>query len=259
MTMDLIIFDIEGYMGHFRKIYSTTSSLTYLFPPRTTITGMIAGILGRERDSYYTEFSPKECNVALSILSPLRIHVSTVNYLFTTAVNEEHLRGLTPNRTQILQEFVYPEPPYSVIKYRIFFYHKNDDLMTELDQRLQNHSFVYPPYLGQMCHLGSITFSARLSVDIIEAKNGDSYEISTVIPLSKTILLPNNQGKRIKIEDRVPVYFDNNRNIVKVDNYMVEENGQSINIELKEEAKIFKSIKITTKGKGTVFYGIFME
>ena len=51
--MDLLVFDISGKFAHFRKYYTNSSSLTYLVPPRTSIYGLIAGILGLERDSYY--------------------------------------------------------------------------------------------------------------------------------------------------------------------------------------------------------------
>ena len=42
----ILIFDIKGPMAHFRKFYTNSSSLSYLFPPRTVVAGIIAGILG---------------------------------------------------------------------------------------------------------------------------------------------------------------------------------------------------------------------
>ena len=44
-----VIFDIEGKFAHFRKIYTNSSSLSYLVPPRTTVQGIIAAMLGYER------------------------------------------------------------------------------------------------------------------------------------------------------------------------------------------------------------------
>jgi len=57
--MKLLIFDWKGRMGHFRKLDTNSSSLTYSFPSRTTIAGMIAGVLGYEKDSYYELFRRK--------------------------------------------------------------------------------------------------------------------------------------------------------------------------------------------------------
>ena len=51
--MNLIVFDIWGDYAYFRRGYTTTSTLTYPFPSRTTIAGFIAGILGYPRNSYY--------------------------------------------------------------------------------------------------------------------------------------------------------------------------------------------------------------
>ena len=39
----LVAFTLAGPMAHFRKFYTTTSALTYLFPPRTTLMGLVAG------------------------------------------------------------------------------------------------------------------------------------------------------------------------------------------------------------------------
>ncbi|MDW8022877.1 MAG: CRISPR-associated protein Cas5, partial [Nitrososphaerota archaeon] len=44
--MKLVVFDAKCFFAHFRKHFSTTSSLSYSFPPRTTIAGMMAAILG---------------------------------------------------------------------------------------------------------------------------------------------------------------------------------------------------------------------
>lgn len=55
--MNLLKFNIRGDWAHFRKPFSNISRLTYKVPPRMTVAGMLAGILGLERDSYYDTFS----------------------------------------------------------------------------------------------------------------------------------------------------------------------------------------------------------
>lgn len=53
---EIISFDLCGKFAHFRKFYSTSSALSYSIPPKTTLQGLVAAILGLERDSYYELF-----------------------------------------------------------------------------------------------------------------------------------------------------------------------------------------------------------
>ncbi|MFQ6061523.1 MAG: CRISPR-associated protein Cas5, partial [Thermoplasmata archaeon] len=82
-NVSMLIFDIRGRMAHFRKFYTNSSSLSYDFPPRTVICGLIAGILGMPKDSYYEDFSLNRCRIGVAIGSPLRKIVQTVNFIRT--------------------------------------------------------------------------------------------------------------------------------------------------------------------------------
>lgn len=87
----VLVFDIKGPMAHFRKYYTNSSSLSYLFPPRTVVVGLIAGLLGlpserhtnEKGDIYYEKFDGKSCLVAISLRSKVRRIMQTVNYSFT--------------------------------------------------------------------------------------------------------------------------------------------------------------------------------
>ena len=63
--MEILAFNIRGKFAHFRKFYSNSSALSYFIPPRTTIIGLIAGMLGLERDSYYEDFSLDNCDTGV--------------------------------------------------------------------------------------------------------------------------------------------------------------------------------------------------
>lgn len=80
---ELLIFDIKGEYGHFRKYNTTTSPLTYSIPTRTAIAGMLGAILGMEReicDGLYPEgaepvqefFSKEQSGVAVQIINPVK-------------------------------------------------------------------------------------------------------------------------------------------------------------------------------------------
>ena len=87
MNSKVVVFDIKSKLAHFRKINSNSSSLTYIVPPRTTILGIIAGILGRERDSYYTDKDFEEMKIGVEPICPHRVMTQTINYLFVESFN----------------------------------------------------------------------------------------------------------------------------------------------------------------------------
>lgn len=65
---------IAADWGHFRRIDRTVTKQTYRVPPRTTIAGMLAAIVGVGRDGYYDVFSEDTSAVSISIDSPIRTY-----------------------------------------------------------------------------------------------------------------------------------------------------------------------------------------
>ena len=53
--MKSLIFDIYGDFGHFKKYYTTSSPLTFSFPPPPTIKGMLGAIGGISKTEYLTK------------------------------------------------------------------------------------------------------------------------------------------------------------------------------------------------------------
>lgn len=79
--MKMIIFDLYGRFAHFRKFYTNSSSLSYSVPPRTTIEGIIAALLGYERDSYYDLLDVDKLNVAVRKIGESRKVMQSLNYI----------------------------------------------------------------------------------------------------------------------------------------------------------------------------------
>lgn len=46
-------FTVRGPWGHFRRVEGNIVKQTYRIIPRTTVAGLIAGMLGIERDGYW--------------------------------------------------------------------------------------------------------------------------------------------------------------------------------------------------------------
>lgn len=260
----LLIFDIKGSTAHFRKFYTNSSSLSYTFPPRTTITGLIAGILGKPRDSYYEALSSKQCKIAISVRNPLRKIMQTVNYVQTKkdkggikAVN------LSAGHTQVPLEIVLPSQNSKEIKYRIYFYH-NDKIMWDLQEILESGKFVYPPYLGISEFLAEVNF-----VDFIKGKQISTFsnsevpvEITTVVNVEQIpkggLIFEPNSGKVLQyMKERMPLEFDSERKLKKGASFIYEKNKNKIKLKIKGN---YYKIEYQDPEEGTLAENIvFME
>jgi len=260
----LLIFDIKGSVAHFRKFYTNSSSLSYTFPPRTTITGLIAGMLGKERDSYYEDFSSERCKVAVSIRTPVRKIMQTVNYV-QTKKSEGGIKGvnLSAGHTQIPLEIVLPSQSSKELKYRIYFYH-NDKIMWDLKEVLELDKFVYPPYLGISELLAEVSF-----IDFIKGKqisrfsdSETSVEIATVVNVEQIpkggLIFEQNSGKALQyVKERMPLEFDLDRKLRKGASFIYEKNQNKIKLKIKGD---YYRIDYQDPGKGAIIENIvFME
>ncbi len=226
--LNLIVFDISGFMGHFRKVYSTTSSLSYFFPPRTTITGLVAGMLGRDRDTYYDEFSPEQCRVAIGLRGGIRKLVQQVLYLNTDTLSERSLRGIQSGgaRVPTAFELLLPEPPQSQLSYRIYLHHKTPEVMKALTERLANKRYTYPLSLGPTECLAIPTFIGQIPAKTLTSKN--PQPIHTVIPKPKLVEVKPKADRRLLREDRVPVAFNKDRYIRLIEDFIFEGKGRPL-------------------------------
>lgn len=250
--LDLLVFDIHGFMGHFRKIHSTTSSLTYFFPPRTTITGLVAGILGRDRDTYYEEFALEQCKMAVGLNGSIRKLVQPILYLNTDTIDEAHLRGIVKDsHVPIALELLLPEPPLHQLSYRVYMHHKDAKIMDELAERLTTKRYIYPPSLGLTECPATLTLVNRASYELVTSTK--SLPICTVIPQSKMVDMVPSTNLRIFREDRVPVAFQAGRHINRIEDFIFEGTGQPFKVTIQGEL-----FKCQLKG-GEETYGVFME
>ena len=174
----LISFEIKSKFAHFRPFYTNASSLSYYFPPRTTIIGIIAGILGREKDSYYETFSSENLDVSVEILTPIRKSIFTIKYYRTKESDlsiKKFLKGVEDYPTSI--EVLMPIAD-NFLGYRIYLKFKNNfEIEEELWNTLESNKVKYAPYLGISEFLAFIENPKKL-----EEKLEETDIIHSVIP-----------------------------------------------------------------------------
>lgn len=243
----LLVFDLKGNIAHFRKFYTSSSSLTYTFPPRTTITGLIAAILGKERDTYYEEFGSQNCRVAISLRKPVKKIMQTINYIrtkgsddgfssFSGVVKRFIEKGITKYPTPL--ELVISTQPSKEIIYRIYFWHVDQRVMDEVCLRTKEKKSVYPLYLGLSEFLADIEFIEDIPSQMIkECSSSQAVQIATVCNVEhlekEGLEFTDIHGSLEYIKERMPLEFGDNREIKQKTNFIYERNQRGINARLK--------------------------
>lgn len=231
----LVAFTLKGYIAQFRRFYSTTSSLSYTFPPRTTLEGIIAAILGLDRDSYYDVLSSDECDIAVRVLTPVRRITFSVNYLLVKDKPIVDVQGVG-RRTQITTEYLVNGFESSdPLAYRIYFRHDDAEMNKKIFDYLINRTFVYPLSLGPAYALSWVD-DVKFLKYWKKYSSGEVIDISSPIErdLVKEVKMVDNLGSIIFYEEYVPVDFSIDRIISKTKNYIVPAMDKSIKVVLEE-------------------------
>lgn len=223
--MDFLVFDLKGKFAHFRKFYTNSSSLSYSVPPRTTIEGLIAAILGYERDSYYEILDSQKLNIGLKKLTPTRKIVQSLNYIKATSIShvikpKEH--------TQVPFEIVTSE---GNLGYRVYVNHIDERLMEDLEDRLKNNRFYYVPYLGVASFNLSLEVKGRFQGKL--KFDEDFVEISSII--RKSLIKEGGLDVNIEgiiVKEKMPRDFLKDRIVKEIEDYIFEENGGPLRVKL---------------------------
>jgi CRISPR-associated protein Cas5h len=223
----VLAFDLWGPYGHFRKIYTTTSPLTYSIPPRTAVTGLIAAILGIDKNEYLKHFSKEDANIAIQILNPVKKVTLSQNLIDTKTAGK--MMNEIKQRTQIRFELL-KDP-----KYRIYVKHSDAGLMKKLTDYVKEHRSVYTPCLGLSEHIANFSLN-----DLYESENFDTDEIIRI-----ATVIPEKRIKEIKIEDdfeyvqeNLPNEMTPKRVVTEYSSIILEQNTRAIKASVENAVKL---------------------
>jgi len=219
--MKTLVFDIYGDFGHFKKFYTTSSPLTFAFPPPPTVRGMLGAIIGAGKDDYLDVLSHDKCKIAVRILSPVKKirmglnHINTKGNFWTPTKKGSH-----EARTQIRTEFVKNSA------YRIYVSHQDERILNHLVENIRSHKTVYTLSLGLSELLADFRFVDF--TDFSERENGEG-EIFTVLPMSKVdeYGITFEQDKRY-FKEKIAIEMTRERIVEKYEDVLYEVQGKSI-------------------------------
>ena len=223
--MDKILkFKIWGDYAHFKKFYTTTSPLTFEFPPPPTIIGIISAIIGLDKNEYLEHFqNPDDFKIALSIQNPIKKVRWTQNLIDT-----KHCFWRIKNRTQIRIEFLKDSA------FVIYFSHKDGNIYDQLKSNLGNHKSVYSVSLGLSELLADFKFLGETKIEKTQSEKWSN--INSVLPISNLI---DDESIDFEVSREIfkvnfPIMMQPNRVVNKREDILFERNGKPIKCRVKE-------------------------
>lgn len=231
----VLVFDIWGDYAHFKRIETTTSPLTYLIPTGTSLTGLIAAIVGLEKDSYYELLSPENFKFAIRIMEPLKKIGININLIKTDDgfyLWDNIMRGGEPHSPT---PFEFVKRP----KYRIYLWlnqqnEKSRDVYNKLKAYLKKHQSFYTPYLGISELIANFKFVGEFPAK--GPRKVEEKEIHSVVRKEKAKLIVEKEKRYGK--DRIPIFMDKSRITQEYDDVFYEINGKMMKISTNELYRI---------------------
>jgi len=236
-SKELLIFDIRGEYGHFRKYNTTTSPLSYSIPTRTAIVGILGAILGMEReirDGVYPEgaepvqefFSKERSDMAVQIIRPVKKENIGFNLINTKTSFYDLTRA---GRTQIEFELV------KDVHYRIYLAMADEQKFEELSEPIRNKRHHFTPYLGLAQFTAQVDFVQRATAREISS-NGEFTEIITAVNMSKLQGEPPVEFQReyFYSANNMPIAMNRDREVLEYSEVLIEKNGNPLRVRVSD-------------------------
>ena len=179
--MDVLQIDVGGKLAHFRKYYANNTAMSFSIPPRTTLMGMLAGMLGRPRDSYYDELASERIRIGVRVMQPIKKTFHRLNLL--KIVGKGDFDG-SNGRIQTPFEIVSgPSLSRDMVVYRLYVacHEGGQDTFQALKQTVLERQFQYALTFGTANFTASI-LSAKLVPDVQLITSTDWVLIHSAMP-----------------------------------------------------------------------------
>ncbi|RDZ39614.1 type I-B CRISPR-associated protein Cas5 [Haloferax sp. Atlit-10N] len=197
-----LTFELTGDWGHFRRIDRTVTKQTYRVPPRTTLAGLLAAVVGVGRDGYYDIFADDTSAIAVELLSPPRT-VSLPSLGLGTNPNETFSSsGGTGNKTVKVQ---YPDSTaarqlhsYHYLvepAYRVSVAVEDPVFYGTLRDRLEEGVAYYPPTLGLSELHAAIGYEAKQTGEhaVERVASPDRCTVDSLVPNGVDAVIPDTE------------------------------------------------------------------
>lgn len=208
-------FTVSSGYAHFKRVGNNSAKPTYRIPPRTTLAGLMAGILGYDRDTYYDLFQPDNSAVSVVPLNnphTISISTTTVNTKADEAIkyippDVHYTKGIEALTPESYVELDRQRDPYEMLvdpEYRVYVSLADGEVEAELFERLSESRYYYSPSLGLSECLAEINDVERHSLTEVD---GETIEVdSTVCEFDELTVVP--EPDVTVRRERSPLYME---------------------------------------------------
>jgi len=223
MVYRVIVFDIWGEFAHFRKFFTTSSPLTYSFPPPPTVRGIVGAILGLSKDRYIEVTN--SLSVGVSLLSPVKKIRMGLNFIFTkgsggkfepTLFRDKKGDSSKTLRTQVQMEFL------KDVKYRIYL-SGDESLLNSLMEYLPYRKTEYTISLGLSECLADFEFVGEFEAEFLSKTDS----VKSAIPIKNVKILTLEAPMKL-LKERIPTFMNTERAVLKYENTLIEATGKEM-------------------------------
>lgn len=228
----LLVFDVWSDYAHIKKVFTTMSPLSFPFPGRTALQGIIGAITGIDKKDNPEFFIGQNFYIGLRVLNPIKKVVIPHNNLKVTS--KKHFIRYEDHKPQNI-EFI-KDP-----KYRIYFTCRDNVFYDKLKKYLVNHLSIYTPSIGIAQTLANFVFVGEFDFEKKIASN-NYVQINSVCEKSVvsdidfgaskifTVVLPNRMKNDREVVEYKEFIYDADASIlkIKIDSYYSVSNGDNI-------------------------------
>jgi len=192
---DFLVFDIYGMKAFWKKFYSNSSSLTYFFPTRTNLTGLVSAILANDyfenMEKYNEDFTLEKAKFGIKTFSKFRTRVDVINQHMSPKIDDQSI-------TQINKEYLLDKNEGRV-HYRVYFTHENKELLDILEDKLKRKDPGFTICLGARDCLANMEFIKKVSANNVEKLSEYSGEINTSLINDENIVQVDTKNKKNEV------------------------------------------------------------
>ncbi len=233
--MKVVAFDLWGDYGHFRRFFTTSSPLTYSFPPPTAVRGIVGAMLGLDKDAYLE--ATADLAVGARILAPVRRVRWGQNLIFTKGRGGKFDPTLSARRKGNVQGMVRTQVKVEYLRDARFRLYLGGEtaLLDDLETLLREHRTHYTVSLGLSELLADFAYAGTYQARPLLP---GTYDVGTVFP---TDVLDPDRGLKealrpgVKLaKERMAVYLAPDRTPLLYQDVVAEVNGAAVRVTVRE-------------------------
>lgn len=240
-----LVLRLEGDMASWRKFYGNSSSLSYYYPPRTSVIGIIGSIMELSFAEMISRFEELGITVGIRVAQKLRKTMFTMNYRSTKSFPSEY-----NTYTQTKLELILPPQHTKKVWYEIYLGaedSRSSEFLAEVENRINVSRLGYGVYLGMRSFRANVAILSGVNSTNVQQVHSNKSE--SIVPLSLVSgELRANDTDDIYIFDSVPTratqersYYQITKQICSLGKGVIEVSEtirNTYNVELSNESHI---------------------